>query len=131
MLAAPHRLTHHSEFSAVVREGKRAGRSRVVVHALRGTHGVPDAPPSSRVGLVVSKSVGPSVVRHRVSRRLRHVMQPIVPTLPAGTRVVLRALASSSTATSAELDTDIRSALRKLGLPVGSVDSSSRAPSVG
>ena len=102
----------------MMRQGRRAGRPRVVVHTLRGAQ-TADAPPvesaASRVGLIVSKSVGGSVVRHRVSRRLRHVMRPVVPMLPADTLVVLRALAPASTATSAELDLDIRSALRKLG----------------
>jgi hypothetical protein len=44
-------------------------------------------------------------------------MRPIAPALPAGSLVVLRALGTAATATSDELEGDIRSGLRKLGLP--------------
>jgi len=64
---------------------------------------------------VVSKSVGGSVVRHRVSRKLRHVMRDVVPSLPPGTLLVLRALSVAATATSGELEADISAALHKLG----------------
>lgn len=97
-----------------MREGKRAGRRRVVVHVMVGAG--TNHYPASRVGLVVSKAVGGSVVRHSVSRKLRHVMRPVVTELPTGTHVVLRALGAAATATSAELDADIRSALVKLGV---------------
>lgn len=69
---------------------------------------------SARVGLIVSKAVGPAVVRHRVSRKLRAVMGPLVPLLPSGLSVVLRALPLAATASSAELTADVVSALRRL-----------------
>ncbi len=117
MLSSAHRLTRHSEFSAVLRSGKRAGRPRVVIHALVAAESAHEWDAPARVGLIVSRSVGGSVVRHGVSRKLRHVMRPIAPVLPAGSLVVLRALATAASATSAELEGDIRSGLRKLGLP--------------
>lgn len=116
MLPAAHRLSHRSEFSAVMRGGRRAGRSRLVVHALRRGDESEQLP--SRVGLVVSKAVGGSVVRHRVSRKLRHVMQPVVTSLPPGTDVVLRAHPAAATASSSELEQDVRAGLRKLGFPL-------------
>jgi len=70
-----------------------------------------------RAGLVVSKAVGGSVVRHRVSRRLRHLLVPRLPTLPAGSLLVIRALPPAASASSVELaedlDSGLRSALRK------------------
>ena len=69
---------------------------------------------SARVGLIVSKAVGSAVVRHHVSRRLRAVMAPLVPLLPGGVAVVLRALPAAATASSAELAADVVSALRRL-----------------
>jgi ribonuclease P protein component len=72
-----------------------------------------------RAGLVVSKAVGGSVVRHRVSRRLRHLLAPRLGELPAGAMVVVRALPPAADATSAELgddlDSGIRAVLRKAG----------------
>jgi ribonuclease P protein component len=72
-----------------------------------------------RAGLVVSKAVGGSVVRHRVSRRLRHLLAPRLAELPPGAMVVVRALPLAAEATSAELggdlDAGIRGVLRKAG----------------
>ena len=76
-------------------------------------------PAGPRAGFVVSKAVGGSVVRHRVTRRLRHLVRPRLAELPENARVVIRALPPSATASSAELaedlDSGLRSALRKLG----------------
>lgn len=67
-----------------------------------------------RVGFVVSKAVGNSVVRHRVTRRLRHLMRDRLAGLPSGTGVVVRALGPAATASSAELGADLDAALRRL-----------------
>jgi len=67
---------------------------------------------SPRVGFVVSKAVGGSVVRHRVARRLRHVLRGRLDQVPAGTRLVVRALPRSATADSARLGADVDRALR-------------------
>ena len=72
----------------------------------------PVGPP--RVGLVVSRSVGPSVVRNQVSRRLRHVARERVAALPDGALLVLRATPAAARASSAELAGDLDSALRRL-----------------
>lgn len=57
-------------------------------------------------------------MRHRVSRRLRHLLVPRLASLPAGACVVVRALPPAAAATSAELGSDLdaslRGALRKL-----------------
>ena len=72
-----------------------------------------------RAGLVVSKAVGGAVVRHRVSRKLRHLLAPRLSALPSGAMLVVRALPPASSATSAELgddlDAGIRGVLRKSG----------------
>ena len=68
---------------------------------------------------MVSRAVGGAVVRHRVSRRLRHLLAPRLADFPAGSMIVIRALPPAADATSAELgadlDTGLRSALRKTG----------------
>ncbi|MBW4719475.1 ribonuclease P protein component [Saccharothrix obliqua] len=116
MLPAANRLTRSQDFGLVVRRGRRAGRPRLVVHAL-----VPATDPlaqptleCSKVGFVVSKAVGNSVVRHRVSRRLRHVVRDRLDALPPGTSLVVRALAPAAAASSAELGEDFDAALRRL-----------------
>jgi ribonuclease P protein component len=75
-----------------------------------------DAGAVPRVGFVVSKAVGNSVVRHRVVRRLRHVVADRLGTVRPGCTLVVRALPSAATAASAELGGDIDSAFRRLRL---------------
>lgn len=67
-----------------------------------------------RFGLIVSKAVGNAVVRHRTSRRLRHVCATLAQELPVNGNVVIRALPRSAAASSAELEHDLRRTLRKL-----------------
>ncbi|HEY4005077.1 MAG TPA: ribonuclease P protein component [Pseudonocardia sp.] len=120
MLPADARLTHRDDFSSVIRRGRRAGRTLVVMHVL-----MPDqlagrlvgTPTRSRVGFVVSKAVGGSVVRHRVARRLRHVMRDRLADLPSGTQVVVRALPRSADADSARLGAEVDRALRTVASP--------------
>jgi ribonuclease P protein component len=119
VLPVASRLTHRDEFASTIRRGRRAGRSRLVVHLNCDAH-EPDGSPS-RAGFVVSKAVGNAVVRHRVARRLRHVVAPRLATLPPGSRLVVRALPPAAVATSAELGADLdaglRSALRRQVAP--------------
>lgn len=70
----------------------------------------------ARAGLVVSKAVGGSVVRHTVARRLRHQLQLLIGTLPEGALLVVRATPAAATATSAVLGADLAAGLRRLGL---------------
>ncbi|HEX6340403.1 ribonuclease P protein component [Umezawaea sp.] len=122
MLPAAARLTRSQDFGLVVRRGRRAGRPRLVVHALVRSTGQQTSTESSarptldmsKVGFVVSKAVGNSVVRHRVSRKLRHVVRDRLARLPEGTSLVVRALPASAEASSADLAADFDAALRKL-----------------
>jgi len=61
----------------------------------------------------VSKAVGGSVVRHAVARRLRHLVRPRLVSLPAGSRLVVRALPDSATASSDQLAVDLDAALER------------------
>ena len=94
---------------------------RLVVHALttaptRTEEALPTQERAPRVGFVVSKAVGNSVVRHRVTRQLRHLVADRLGTLPAGCTLVVRALPTAAGSASAELAEDLDSALRRLQL---------------
>ena len=121
MLSASHRLTAAADFRQVVRRGRRAGGSFVVVHLV--TPNVDKATSRSelgdpvRVGFVVSKAVGPAVVRNRVKRRLRHLMRERVSTLAEGGLVVVRAQPRAAEASYRDLGEDLD---RCLGRVVGS-----------
>jgi ribonuclease P protein component len=62
----------------------------------------------------VSKAVGGSVVRSRVSRQIRHQLRALLPAVPAGSRLVVRAAPAAATATSAQIGADLQAALGKL-----------------
>ncbi|MFD0810762.1 ribonuclease P protein component [Amycolatopsis umgeniensis] len=119
MLPVAARLRRSEDFRAVMRRGAKAGRRRLVVHAL--TTDPSEAADAARAGFVVSKAVGNSVVRHRVSRRLRHLVSARIGTLPPGSSLVIRALPPAADASSAELGSDLDASLRRLGLSEPSV----------
>lgn len=99
-----------SDFTAVVRQGARSRGRALVVHQQPGLH--PDAP--AAVGFVVSKAVGTSVVRHRVTRRLRAQVFGRLDRLPSGSGTVVRALPAAAAADSTALGRDLDRALARL-----------------
>jgi ribonuclease P protein component len=109
MLARAQRMTSSQEFGAVIRRGRRAGSTTLVVHVLAGEE--PAASP--RVGLVVGRAVGNAVQRNQVKRRLRHLLRERLPGLPGGTQLVVRALAPAGSSPSAALATDLDTALAR------------------
>ncbi|MBO0608242.1 ribonuclease P protein component [Myceligenerans salitolerans] len=111
MLPAAHRLRRSVDFERTVRRGTRAGRPTLVVHLLADSGGSGENPP--QVGLVVSKAVGNAVHRNRVKRRIRASAAGRVGELPRGTRLVVRALPPSATASYADLDADLGACLSR------------------
>jgi ribonuclease P protein component len=107
-----------------MRARHRAAHPTLVVHV-----GLLDDPPTAstphapagpaRAGFVVSRSVGGSVQRHRVTRRLRHLMADQLPAVPDGVGVVVRALPPAAEADAetlaAALASCLQRALRSLG----------------
>ena len=71
-------------------------------------------PPGARAGFVVGKAVGNSVVRHRVTRRLRAVVRDELDRLPAGADLVVRARPEAADASSELLRRDLSSGLDRL-----------------
>lgn len=110
MLPRPHRVRRPDDFRRILRRGRKAGRRRLSVHALAGDDG------GSRAGFVVGRTVGGSVERHRVTRRLRHLVGERLTGLPDGTALVVRAHPAAAGCTSVELAVDLDAALRRLGL---------------
>ncbi|MDO5495113.1 MAG: ribonuclease P protein component [bacterium] len=106
MLSARNRMRRSGDFTETVRGGVRGGGGTLVVHLnVDLTEGFP------LVGFVVSKAVGNSVRRHRVQRQLRHLMRERVNDLPAGARIVVRALPAASDAGSDVLGRDLDAGL--------------------
>ena len=97
MLPAKNRLRTSKDFALTTKTGVRATSLSLVVYlktnstnSLNETNaGNSNAP---LVGLIVNKSVGGSVVRHRVSRQLRHLAATHISNIPADSRLVIRVL---------------------------------------
>ena len=107
MLPVKARLNKAQDFAVVIRSGQRAGTRHVAVHLL-----LTSADDQPRAGFVVSAKVGNSVVRHRITRRLRHQILPLMTHMAPGTRVVVRALPAASSASSDQLASDLAGGIR-------------------
>lgn len=71
-------------------------------------------PPGARAGFVVGRAVGNSVVRHRVTRRLRAVVRAELHRLPASADLVVRARPEAADAPSERLRRDLTAGLDRL-----------------
>jgi ribonuclease P protein component len=113
MLPPAARLRRSSEFRDVVRRGRRARSNRLLVYTVLGDGRAGEVQPE--VGFIVSKAVGISVVRHRVTRQLRALMHARLGALVPGSHVVIRALPAAAGASSVRLGRDLDRALSRAG----------------
>jgi len=111
VLAADQRLRNTDAFRRTVRSGRRAGGPALVLHLLDDASG-PAEPP--RVGFVVSRAVGGSVVRNRVKRRLRHLVRDNLTVLPPSSMLVVRALPAAASMSTAELGAELARCLQRV-----------------
>jgi ribonuclease P protein component len=111
VLPARNRMRRSTEFDATVKYGVRTAQPDLVVHIRRGSDR--DEGNGPRVGLIIAKPVGSAVERHQVARRLRHVARTMLPDLHQSDQVVIRALPSSRHVSSAWLEQQLRSGLRR------------------
>ncbi len=80
----------------------------LVVHARRDPAG--EGP---QIGFVVTKAIGGSVQRHRVARKLRHLIGAALVDLEPSDRIVVRALPGSLEAKSQRLQQELTTALAR------------------
>ena len=111
MLPASARLRKSSEISAVMKSGTRFSAKLVVLHVAIGSN------EHTKVAFAVGKNVGNSVVRHKVTRQLRHAITPLIASFPTGSHVVVRALPDSSQASFTQLSENLKFALSKVTKP--------------
>ena len=89
MLAQENRLRKASDF-ALATKGVRVSGENFLLYVATSADGERIGAPV-KVGLIVGKNVGGSVVRHRVSRQIRHAIAPHLTKFPAGSLILFRA----------------------------------------
>ena len=108
MLPRQHRLNKSAELRHVLRRGRRFAIPQAVVTIV-----VTNDAQVSRLGLVTPKVVGNSVVRHGVSRSIRHAGAAVIKTIPTGVDIAVRALANSHELSVSQWQDLILKAVRK------------------
>jgi ribonuclease P protein component len=102
------RLTQSSDFARATKSGIRVTTQHFVGYLYISP--VTNAA-SAKCGLIISKAVGGSVKRHRVARKVRHAITPLIPTLPTGSLLVIRALVQEG---DSNIETEISELIAKL-----------------
>lgn len=111
MLPRQHKLTSPQQFRRTTKKGRRAGSRSVIAHCYNQQGSETLAVSGPRFGLIVSKSVGNAVVRHRTARQLRHICRELCAELDPSVDVVLRALPALVDVSPAQLRKDVRSSV--------------------
>ena len=111
VLAKSARLTASSDFARATKSGARVTTEHFVGYLYISPVTNHD---SAKCGLIISKAVGGSVKRHRISRKIRHAVAAHIATLPTGSLLVIRALAQDNDqAITAEISTLIEKLISK------------------
>lgn len=114
VLPAANRMRRPDEFADAF-DGARARAGRIALRLGRADVSNSADLPAPKVGFVVSKKVGNSVQRHRITRQLRHILRPWLTSgrLSDGERLVVQALPGSAGSSFAQLEADIEAAYDK------------------
>ena len=89
MLPQGARLTASSDFARATKSGVRVTTQHFVGYFYISPVTNND---SAKCGLIINKTVGGSVKRHRLARKIRHAVAPHIASLPTGSLLVIRAL---------------------------------------
>ena len=97
MLPKKARLTTSEDFAKATKSGLRLTSGNLVgyLYIQPAVNNLVNPNQPAKCGLIINKSVGGSVMRHRIARQLRHDLAPIVDTLPANSLLVVRVLKSA------------------------------------
>jgi ribonuclease P protein component len=109
VLPKTNRLRAGSDFNRITKAGVRASSENIVIYASLGEQEQP------RVGFIVNRSVGGSVSRHLVTRKLRHNFATHIPSLPKQSMLVVRVLKQQNDYTN-----EVASAVEKVILKLAS-----------
>jgi len=101
------RIKSSSDFARVTKSGRRTTTDSLIAYLLLNQSNSGSNPNSNsnskkddnpKLGLIISKSVGNSVVRHRIARQIRHASFNYLSLLPTDSLLVIRAMKRSNDA---------------------------------
>ena len=87
MLPNSARIKSSSDFARATKSGRRITSDSLIGYLYSSNSNDP-----AKLGLIVGKTVGNSVVRHRIARQIRHAVREDLNNLPNGTLFVVRAM---------------------------------------
>jgi ribonuclease P protein component len=87
------RMTTSADFARATKSGTRVTTENFVGYLYISPVTNHDLP---KCGLIINKSVGGSVARHALARKVRHSVSPNLAKLPTGSLLVIRALAKNN-----------------------------------
>ena len=107
MLPKNARLTSSEDFARATKSGLRVTSENFVgyLYILPATTSVNETV-SAKCGLIINKTVGGSVVRHGLARKVRHSVAANISKLPQGSLLVLRALSKKDSGQPISLEID-------------------------
>lgn len=108
MLAKPNRVVRAEDFRSTMRRGKRVTSDHAVIYFAQRAGSEP-----ARFGFVVAKTVGGSVTRNLMRRRLRAIAAEFVADGLTSTDIVIRALPGSDGLTWSNLHEEIGASIRR------------------
>lgn len=111
MLAQRNRLRKASDF-ALASKGMRVSGENFLLYVATPS-GSEHAGAPVKVGLIVGKNVGGSVIRHRVSRQIRHAIAPHLEQFPSGTLLLFRAHPGAANSAEKNLGNEISALVAK------------------
>lgn len=109
MLPAALRLGKSPKITATLKYGRRIASQNFVLHV------VSTSASESKFAFAVSKKVGNSVVRHKITRQLREIVTKNLHQVPQGSEVVVRALPSITKVDFAQLNDEFVASIKKMG----------------
>lgn len=108
MLPAKYRLRRRGDVANVLSNGRKTPAGAMVIHSL------PKAEQPSQFAFVVSKKVGNSVTRHRVTRVMRHIVVNQADKFDPAQQIVVRALSKAADIPTEQLSNDFSAAISKV-----------------
>ena len=108
MLKRANRIVGAEDYRTTVRKGRRFSTPNALIYVFSQQVAVP-----TRFGFIVAKTVGNSVTRNLVTRRLRSIGAEFVRSQPTGKDVVIRALPGSAGVSWSTLQSEILTSLER------------------